>query len=204
MFAEYHLFALARTAHRIRPRLATLPRLCQNAIVMKKSNAVRHLVGNVLAVAAALLSSTVFALEAGAPAPAFVLPDAQGDTVGLEKLRGQVVYVDFWASWCGPCRRSFPWMNEMQQKYGGNGLAIVAINVDKKREDADRFLRQISATFTVVFDHAGAAPAAFGVKTMPSSYLIDARGTIVEVEQGFRDDRKGALEERIRALIAAR
>lgn len=171
---------------------------------MKKSNAVRHLVGNVLAVAAALLSSTVFALEAGAPAPAFVLPDAQGDTVGLEKLRGQVVYVDFWASWCGPCRRSFPWMNEMQQKYGGNGLAIVAINVDKKREDADRFLRQISATFTVVFDHAGAAPAAFGVKTMPSSYLIDARGTIVEVEQGFRDDRKGALEERIRALIAAR
>ncbi len=205
MVTEHHLFAFAWAPRRIRPRLATLLPLCHNASVMKKSDAARRLVGHVLAIAAAaLLSSTVVALEAGAPAPAFALPDAKGDTVRLDKLRGQIVYVDFWASWCGPCRHSFPWMNEMQQKYGGKGLAIVAINVDTKREDADRFLRQIPALFTVVYDGAGVMPAAFGVKAMPSSYLIDARGTIVEVEQGFRDDRKGVLEERIRALVAAR
>ena len=85
--------------------------------------------------------------EAGQPAPAFALPNAKGDTFVLERMRGKVVYVDFWASWCGPCRRSFPWMNEMQQKYGEQGLVIVGVNVDKKRSDADRFLAQLPATF---------------------------------------------------------
>jgi cytochrome c biogenesis protein CcmG, thiol:disulfide interchange protein DsbE len=171
---------------------------------MKQIDATRHLFRMLLALSVALFSSAALALDVGALAPVIALPDAKGETVGLDKLRGQVVYVDFWASWCGPCKRSFPWMNEMQQKYGGKGLAIIAINVDKKREDADRFLRQVTPTFAVVYDGTGAAPAAFGVKTMPSSYLIDARGTIVEVEQGFHDERKGALEERIRALVAAR
>jgi cytochrome c biogenesis protein CcmG, thiol:disulfide interchange protein DsbE len=73
------------------------------------------------------------AVAPGEPAPAFALPTAGGDTIVLDRLRGQVVYVDFWASSCGPCRRSFPWMNEMHRKYGGKGLAIVAINVDRKR-----------------------------------------------------------------------
>ncbi len=140
----------------------------------------------------------------GDVAPVFVLPTAGGEMVALDKLRGQVVYVDFWASWCGPCRRSFPWMNEMQRKYGARGLTIVGINVDRKRADAAHFLEQTPATFTVLYDEAGVTPAAFAVKGMPSSYLIDGEGKVVEAENGFRDDRRGPLEERIQSLLARR
>lgn len=138
----------------------------------------------------------------GEAAPAFALPDAAGSIVELDALRG-VVYVDFWASWCAPCRRSFPWMNEMARKYGPKGFTIVAINVDKKREDAERFLKAVPAEFTVVYDPSGTAPSAWQVKAMPSSYLVDG-GKVVLVESGFREERKGAIEERIRALLGRR
>ena len=140
----------------------------------------------------------------GAPAPALSLPDAAGRTVALDALRGKVVYVDFWASWCGPCKRSFPWMNEMAQKYGAKGVEIVAVNLDRKREDADRFLKSTSAAFTVVYDPAGTTPAAWQVKGMPSSYLVDATGKVVMVESGFRDEHKAEVEERIRAAVGAK
>jgi thiol-disulfide isomerase/thioredoxin len=158
----------------------------------------------VLAVAFALVANAAFAAGLGDPAPAFALRDANGDTLSLERLHGRVVYVDFWASWCGPCRRSFPWMNEMQHRYGGRGLAIVAINVDKNPADAARFLERNPAQFAVAYDQAGVTPLAYAVRDMPSSYLIDSRGKVVEVEHGFHDERKGALEQRIQALLAAR
>ena len=148
--------------------------------------------------------AATFAADPGQPAPNFALPNAQGSVVTLESLRGKVVYVDFWASWCGPCRRSFPWMNDMQQKYGGNGLAIVAVNVDKKRADAEKFLAQLPAGFPVLFDEAGVSPGAFGVKGMPSSFLIDARGNVVFVERGFLDVNRAELEDRIKSLLASR
>jgi cytochrome c biogenesis protein CcmG/thiol:disulfide interchange protein DsbE len=153
---------------------------------------------------ALLLSPGAHAVGVGDVAPALSLATAKGDTVALEALRGQVVYVDFWASWCGPCKRSFPWMNELAQRYGDKGLTIVAVNVDKKRDDADRFLAQVPARFTVVYDAPGAAPAAWAVKGMPSSYLIDRTGKVVMVEQGFRDEEKSAVEQRIRELTASR
>ena len=157
-----------------------------------------------LAAAALTLSTQVaLAVEAGAAAPAFSLPTSKGEAVALDKLRGRVVYVDFWASWCGPCRRSFPWMNAMQQKYGARGFTVVGINVDKKRSDAEKFLAQTPAGFTVVYDDAGATPSAYGVKGMPSSYLIDARGNVTYVERGFVDEHKADLEQRIAALLAA-
>jgi thiol-disulfide isomerase/thioredoxin len=158
------------------------------------------------AVLVALLAAAadVAAVGAGAPAPAFALPTAGGDTVALDRLRGRIVYVDFWASWCGPCRRSFPWMNEMHAKYGGRGLTIVGINVDKRRPDAERFLQQTPATFTIVYDPAGKTPEAYAVKGMPSSYLIDGAGNVVAVESGFRDEQKAELEARIRSLLPPR
>ncbi len=148
-------------------------------------------------------ATSAAAANVGEAAPPFALPAATGETVALDKLRGHVVYVDFWASWCGPCRRSFPWMNEMQQKYGARGFTVVGINVDKKRADAERFLQQTPASFTIVFDAPGTTPAAYAVKGMPSSYLIDAQGNVAAMDVGFFDDRKAGLEERIRALLAA-
>ncbi len=155
-----------------------------------------------LVLAAGLFATAAAAVGTGEPAPAFSLPTAAGDPVALDKLRGRVVYVDFWASWCGPCRRSFPWMNEMQQKYAANGLAIVGVNVDKRRPDAERFLQQTPASFTIVYDPAGKTPEAYAVKGMPSSYLIDGDGRVVAVETGFRDEQKAELEARIRSLLA--
>lgn len=144
------------------------------------------------------------AAAVGDVAPPFALPTAQGATIALQGLRGRVVYVDFWASWCGPCRRSFPWMGELQQRYGSQGFTIVAVNVDAKRADADRFLQQYPAAFAVVYDGAGATPGAYDVKAMPSSYVVDPQGRIAWIEHGYRDDRRAALEEKIRTLLAPR
>jgi thiol-disulfide isomerase/thioredoxin len=157
-----------------------------------------------LALAFAVAATTSWAVGTGEAAPAFSLRDANGASVALERLRGQVVYVDFWASWCGPCRRSFPWMNELQRRYGDRGLTIVAINVDKNPADAARFLERNPAQFAVAYDQAGVTPLAYAVRDMPSSYLIDSQGKVVEIEHGFHDERKGALEQRIQALLGAR
>ncbi|HEX6794539.1 MAG TPA: TlpA disulfide reductase family protein [Casimicrobiaceae bacterium] len=156
---------------------------------------------------ALVLVGLLYALSAqaaapGTAAPTFALPTAGGETVSLAPLRGRVVYVDFWASWCAPCRRSFPWMNELQARYGKDGLAIVGINVDKRRDDAERFLRDTPASFTIVFDARGSTPTAYDVKGMPSSYLIDRSGRVVAVEEGFHDERRNEIEARIRALLA--
>jgi thiol-disulfide isomerase/thioredoxin len=155
-------------------------------------------------IALAAVPAVAGAVGVGESAPGFSLANAKGDTVALDRLKGQVVYVDFWASWCGPCKRSFPWMNELAERYGDKGFTVVAVNVDKKREDAERFLAGTPARFTVVYDAPGATPAAWAVKGMPSSYLVDRSGRVVMVEQGFRDEQKAAVEQRIRDLVAAR
>ncbi len=157
-----------------------------------------------LAVGLALAAAASGAVGVGEAAPAFSLSGANGATIALQGLRGQVVYVDFWASWCGPCRRSFPWMNELHRRYGGRGLTIVAINVDKNPADAARFLEHNPAQFAIAYDQPGSTPLAYAVEGMPSSYLVDARGKIVDVEQGFHDDRKALVEQRIQSLLAAR
>ena len=151
--------------------------------------------------AAFVLAAPARAAGQGDAAPAFSLPDASGAATTLASLRGRVVYVDFWASWCTPCKRSFPWMNELEARHRDSGLTIVAINVDKRREDALRFLRDGPARFTVVFDAEGRTPAAFDVKGMPSSYLIDREGRVAAVEEGFHDERATVIEQRIRALL---
>lgn len=162
------------------------------------------MLGAALTVALLVVATAAMAVGVGEPAPMFALRDARNGPVTLNALRGEVVYVDFWASWCGPCRRSFPWMNEMQRRYGGLGLTIVAINVDKNPADAARFLERNPAQFTIAYDQAGVTPLAYGVQGMPSSYLIDSRGKVAEVEQGFHDERKGRVEQNIQALLAAR
>lgn len=135
------------------------------------------------------------------PAPDFTLP-TKDSSVSLEDLRGKVVLVDFWASWCVPCRESFPWMSEMVGKYGPKGLVIVAINLDKDRALADAFLRKHSSPFVVAFDPSGTTAEAFRVDAMPSSYVIDRSGTIVLTHEGFRSKEAMRVEDRIKEALA--
>ena len=138
-----------------------------------------------------------------APAPPFALAGSAG-AVTLASYRGQFVYLDFWASWCGPCRHSFPWMNALQERLGGAGLKVVAINVDTDRADAQAFLAEHPATFTVAFDPAGTTPRAYGIKGMPSSVLLDRDGNIVFEHAGFLDAEAPELERRIAAALLAK
>lgn len=138
---------------------------------------------------------------AGAPsraaAPAFTLPTASG-SVSLDSLRGRVVLVDFWASWCVPCKSSFPWMSAMHERYRSKGLAIVAINVDKSRKSAQQFLDKHPAPFVVAYDPSGKTAKAYHVWGMPTSYLIGPEGSILFSRSGF--DPKHARE--VEAMIA--
>jgi thiol-disulfide isomerase/thioredoxin len=129
-------------------------------------------------------------------APAFTLP-ARGGTACLDSLRGRVVLVDFWASWCQPCRRSFAWMNTMIERYGRKGLSIVAVNLDKDRDAADRFLATNPASFTVAFDPAGKTAEAFHVSAMPMSFLVSRDGVILHSKAGFDPRKTGPLETMI-------
>src|SRR3974390_1313020 len=104
----------------------------------------------------------------------------------VEAFKGHVLYVDFWASWCAPCRESFPWMNSMQAQLGEAGLIIVAVNVDREHSDAEQFLRSHPAQFRIVYDAEGLLPEKFGVRGMPTSFLIDRKGHMQSRHEGFR------------------
>lgn len=158
----------------------------------------------VLAAASALLSlvaGSAHAVGVGQPAPAFSLPREGGGTINLADFAGKVVYVDFWASWCGPCRESFPWMNEMLSRYGDKGLQIVAVNVDAKSADAKGFLAEVPAQFPVAYDAAGKTPAAYAIKGMPTSFLVGADGRVLMVHQSFRAGDRAELEASIAAQL---
>lgn len=142
------------------------------------------------------------AVEPGALAPEIKLTGMHGP-VTLAALKGKVVYLDFWASWCGPCRQSFPWMNEMQAKYAAKGLQIVAVNVDAKREDADKFLAEVPATFSVAFDSQGDTPKRYAIKGMPTSMLIGPDGKVISVHAGFQGAERKELENAIAGALAS-
>lgn len=110
--------------------------------------------------------------------------------------KGQWLYVDFWASWCGPCRDTFPFMNELQKEYGDK-LTILAISVDEDKTDADKFLKAFPATFPTYIDTKGVCPETFKVKGMPSSYLISPEGKIVFAKTGF----KKKSPQQVRAVL---
>ncbi len=148
-------------------------------------------------------NGTSYALEVGSKAPDFSLPGAQG-TVELSGAAGSVVYVDFWASWCGPCKQSFGWMNTMQEKYREKGLKIIGINLDGKSEDARKFLAQTPAHFTVAFDSKGVTPQSYGVKGMPTSFLVGRDGKIIFQHLGFKEADSEKLEQEINAALEAK
>lgn len=154
-----------------------------------------------------MLTSLLWALPAGAVtsgqlAPSFELP-GRAAVIRLNALRGKLVYLDFWASWCIPCRQSFPWMNQMQERYGASGLQIIAVNVDQKPDDAVAFLQVNPARFDIAFDPQGTVPKIYSIKGMPTSVLIGTDGNVLHVHSGFQLDQRDLLEQRLRQALPA-
>jgi peroxiredoxin len=146
---------------------------------------------------------TLCAAEAGGKAPDCLLT-AINDTqrYNLQQFHGKVLYVDFWASWCPPCAKSFPFMNDLDHDLKENGLQVIGVNLDQAPEDAKAFLAKYPANFTVATDTNETCAKGFDVQAMPSSYLIDRNGIIRHVHLGFRDGEAKELRVLAEQLLA--
>jgi len=133
-------------------------------------------------------------IGASSPAEAAALLD-------LAKYRGKVVYVDFWASWCGPCKLSFPFMQQLAARYPGGEVAVVTVNVDRQRAQADAFLRQVRSNLPVIYDAQGDLAQAWKVADMPTSLVFDHKGAMRFRHQGFFPGKVREYEAHIAQLV---
>ena len=149
------------------------------------------------------INFNVNAVEVGQAAPLFSLPSLRQDqTVSLGQFNGKVVYVDFWASWCAPCRTSFPLLNKLQQKLKDQGFEVVAINLDEDQANAEKFLKDFPVTFTLLHDGKGEWADKYVVESMPTSFIVDRQGVIKNIHHGFTSDDMNELEQKIVQLLA--
>jgi thiol-disulfide isomerase/thioredoxin len=150
------------------------------------------------AAAVLLLVLAVAAVAAEAPAPRAVVPAAAFD---LAAHAGKVVVLDFWASWCKPCRESMPWLSRLQREHGAKGLQVVAVSVDADEADMRSRLGELDEGIVVVFDPEGALAKQYELEGMPTSYLIDREGKARGSHLGFRAKEAAAREAEIVALL---
>ena len=151
-----------------------------------------------------LLCSTCILLGAAAPSPLHAADDSASprDTaIDLSPYAGKVVYLDFWASWCGPCKQSFPWMMGLAKRHGEAGLVVLTVNVEPDRKAADAFLERMKSTLPVVYDPEGKIAAAFELEAMPSSFVYGRDGTLRASHLGFHLDQEQKIEAEIEKLL---
>ncbi len=148
-----------------------------------------------------VLSPQAMAMEIGAAAPNLSALASDGRMLSLNQFRGQVVYVDFWASWCAPCREAIPVLDTMYQRYQGRGFTVLGVNVDTERKSAQRMIDQLLPKFPLLFDPQGKWPEAFGLRDMPTSYLIDAKGVVRYIHKGYRARDAQQIEAAIKAAL---
>lgn len=172
---------------------------------MRPAIAIRIPFIGVMLTLAGLFCQTSLALEPGDQAPDFTLPSIheEGTSISLAAYRGKAVYVDFWASWCAPCLRSLPLINELYARYRDEGLEVIAINVDSNIEDGQDFLLDIDLDYLIPFDVDNDVLQAYEVMGMPTSFLVDAQGIIRMVHVGFREGDIADIEHAIKAALPA-
>jgi len=149
------------------------------------------------------LQGQAWALDVGDKVPACLLKQLNhtGNTLNLAKLEGQALYIDFWASWCGPCIKSFPYMNKVEKEFKKQSFMVIAINLDESIDDATNFLKKMPVDFSTVIDENQQCAKAFDVKAMPSSYLVDRLGIIQHVHLGFRPGEVDELGIQLNKII---
>lgn len=152
--------------------------------------------------AAALLAFSAHAADVSGPAPDITLKSTKGDNVRLADLKGKVVMVNFWASWCGPCRQEMPLLEKMHNDYKDAGFVLLGVNVDAEAADRDKFLAETTVTFPVLDDSANVATEAFGVEAMPSSYFIDKSGKLTYLHKGYKPGEEADYIAQVKKLLA--
>ncbi|WP_255856673.1 TlpA disulfide reductase family protein [Bacterioplanoides sp. SCSIO 12839] len=149
-----------------------------------------------------LFSATTLSATVGEKAPGFKLPlVTKKGQLSLSEYRGKVVYVDFWASWCGPCRKSLPLLNDMRNELKGQPFEVLAINLDEDIKDARGFLKQFPVSYPTLHDGAGNTPEDYELKGMPTSYLIDKNGIVQAVHTGFKPSDMTKIRKEVASLL---
>src|ERR1700744_5687333 len=138
-----------------------------------------------LAVTTMILAATANA-AGDPPAPTFSLPARGGTTIDLSQYKGQVVMINFWASWCGPCRQEMPLLENMYQKYKPLGFTLLGVNVEPEQKDAENFLKQTPVTFPVLFDAKSKVSGLYNVQGRPTTIFIDRKGNVRLVHQSYK------------------
>ena len=148
------------------------------------------------------ISNSALALSVGDKAPNFKLKNIEtGKLESLKRYRGKVVYLDFWASWCGPCRQSLPLLNELRRELKRKGFEVLAVNLDEDTKDAQSFLDEFPVVYPVLLDPKGTVPPKYDLPGMPTSFLIDKQGRIQKIHVGFKPkDMKSIRKEVISFL----
>ena len=121
----------------------------------------------------------------GQRAPEFALQTLKGGRVSLSSLRGKVVVIDFWAQWCEPCKRELPWLDKLAHEFASRDVVVLAVNLDKERGNAERLAQQLGLTLQVLLDPEGSVAASYDLPKMPSSFVVDKRGIVRYVHEGF-------------------
>ncbi len=135
--------------------------------------------------AAGLSTPAVAAVRGGQKAPEIALPTVKGPRITLASLRGKVVILDFWAQWCEPCKKELPELEKLQREYASKGVVVVGVNLDKQRDNAERLMKQLGISFDVALDPAGGVAATYDLPKMPTSFVIDKKGIVRFVHEGF-------------------
>ncbi len=154
------------------------------------------------ALAACLLAlSPVSAEVTRAPAPDFTLKSRSGENLRLSEFRGEVVMINFWASWCAPCRQEMPLLEELYTRYRPLGFTILAVNVEEDPAKAKAMLKEIPVSFPVLFDTQSKVSRLYNVAAMPSTVLVDRDGNIRHLHLGYKPGYEKTYQEQVRALI---
>lgn len=148
-----------------------------------------------------LLAMTVAVGAAQAPAPDFTLKSDSGANLKLSELRGEVVLINFWASWCGPCRQEMPVLSELHDKYKDMGFTVLGVNVEENSAAARKLLRDMPVSFPVLFDNDSTVSKKYDVVAMPSTVLVDRDGNVRYLHKGYKPGEEDIYLEKVRSLI---
>lgn len=140
-------------------------------------------------------------LQVGAPGPAFQLNSSTGKPISLADLKGQIVLVNFWASWCGPCRQEMPILEQLNTKYHNKGVALIGVNVEPDSAAANAWLKATPVSFPILYDVDSKVSKLYEVQGMPNTVILDRKGVVRYIHRGYSPGAENEYLDQIRALI---